>query len=237
MLSYQFKVHLLPYGALPTFPGPPSRTGTDMEVCKDFLMNRCHRDECKYYHPHSQPEVHLLRYGDGMSLLTPPQTGYDKEVCKDFLMNKCHRNECKYAHPRSQPEVRLLQYGDVMSLPSPPRIKNDKEVVPVCQDFLKKRCHRDNCKYAHPGSRTEVHLLRYGAAGSPSPLCRTGNDKEVMQVCKDFLKKRCDRDKCKYAHPGSHTEVVDSCVEICRDFNRGDCLRSTCRFYHPRKQS
>lgn len=35
-------------------------------------------------------------------------------------------------------------------------------------------------------------------------------DQEMLQVCRDFLKKMCKRYPCKYAHPDSKTEVCSS---------------------------
>lgn len=134
------------------------------------------------------------------------------EVCQDFIRGKCERMPCRYSH---------------FVLPQMPEI---------CQDFLRGRCERKTCRYSHVlvPEMPQAHLQSYGRPLElPQSPPRTGKEQEMLQVCRDFLKKMCKRDPCKYAHPDSKTVVVDNQVEVCRDFCRGICHRTVCRFYHP----
>jgi len=59
----------------------------------------------------------------------------------------------------------------------------------VCRDYLRNSCSRNDndCKYAHPHVKSMID--------------QTDN---CVIVCMDSVKKRCNRDQCKYFHPPSH---------------------------------
>jgi len=54
------------------------------------------------------------------------------------------------------------------------------------------------------------------------------------QVCRDFLRGRCQRDDCRFAHPSDHVAVdTSNLVIVCIDFLNGRCSRTSCRYFHP----
>lgn len=61
-----------------------------------------------------------------------------------------------------------------------------------CRDHLRKNCHRGDqeCKYAHPRDTSMIDP----------------NDNTVI-VCMDSVKKRCQREHCKYFHPPPHLQT------------------------------
>nr|XP_010930614.1 zinc finger CCCH domain-containing protein 28 isoform X1 [Elaeis guineensis]XP_010930615.1 zinc finger CCCH domain-containing protein 28 isoform X1 [Elaeis guineensis]XP_019708191.1 zinc finger CCCH domain-containing protein 28 isoform X1 [Elaeis guineensis] len=223
--------------------GKRRRTDLTVEVCKDFIRHICRRSQidCKFAHPHSTVSVerdkvtacadslrnHCFRGRTCRYYHPPPhiqesllkaigiQDPRVETVCRDFMRGRCLRaaKECRFAHHMSIDQCAI-----------------------VCQDFLRGKCERKSCRYSHVQAHAtaQVHVQQHGAAMKPSSSPpRTGNDQEILPVCKDFLKKMCNRDLCKYAHPDSQTKVIDNQVEVCRDFRRGICHRSLCRFYHP----
>lgn len=115
-------------------------------VCRDFLRNVCRRGErCKYVHPESREKNEKDQLQDRMMF------------CHDFQNNRCARNNCKFIHCDRETEEEYKRSGYL-----PPGIRDQvirKGVavdfpavnggVPICKDFLKGRCGRDNCKYRH----------------------------------------------------------------------------------------
>ncbi|XP_014250727.1 zinc finger CCCH domain-containing protein 10-like [Cimex lectularius] len=103
-------------------------------VCRDFLKNACGRgDVCKYLHP---KEKYVF--------------------CHDYQNGKCFREMCAFVHCSREDEEHYTQTGDlpphIQQLVDKPRL-NVKELAsdstPMCKDFLKGECDRDNCKYRH----------------------------------------------------------------------------------------
>jgi muscleblind protein len=159
-----------------------------------------------------------------------------------------------------------------------------EELTIVCQDFLRGQCNRKSCRYSHvvahpvpPMSHVPMPYpemlympppppppLGVPMMGPPpSPPRPFSDNKNRVEVCRDFLKNMCNRESCRFLHPDTHT-VVCICafllpcfllvaellicnfhflhlfdqatsenVEICRDFKRGECNRPACRFFHP----
>jgi len=56
-----------------------------------------------------------------------------------------------------------------------------------------------------------------------------------MEICKQARIGRCERgpEKCKYAHPSEHHEIIGMRVTICRESLSAKCKRERCRFWHP----
>jgi len=121
-------------------------------VCRDFLRNVCRRGErCKYTHPaDTAPEAI-----EGTAKLYMQ----DKmEFCHDFQNGRCHRTSCKFIHCSSEVEQEFRSSGYL-----PPSVRDqviNKGVavdfpatnggIPICKDFLKGKCNRDNrCKFRH----------------------------------------------------------------------------------------
>lgn len=118
----------------------------DEGVCRDFLRNVCRRgDRCKYAHPEDVEKKEKEGLQDKMMF------------CHDFQNNRCARNNCKFIHCDRETEDEYKRSGYL-----PPGIRDQvirKGVavdfpavsggVPICKDFLKGKCGRDNCKYRH----------------------------------------------------------------------------------------
>uniref|UniRef100_A0A0A9D5D7 C3H1-type domain-containing protein n=1 Tax=Arundo donax TaxID=35708 RepID=A0A0A9D5D7_ARUDO len=154
------------------------------------------------------------------------------QICRDFARGKCSRsaNECRYLHHSSVEDCTI-----------------------VCQDFLRGRCERKSCRYSHvvahpmpPMSNVPIQYpemvymppppppLGVPMMGPPpSPPRSFADNRNTVEVCRDFLKNMCTRESCRFAHPVTHNPVMNDNVEVCRDFKRGECNRPTCRFYHP----
>ncbi|XP_052152273.1 zinc finger CCCH domain-containing protein 28 isoform X2 [Oryza glaberrima] len=249
--------------ASPRYPDGKRRRHNDLnvEVCRDFLRDRCARAdiECKYAHPHPTVAV------DRDSKVT---------ACADSLRNNCFRGRtCRYYHPPPHIQESLLRSIGVED----PKVKmvcrdftrgrcsrsaNEcrflhhsplEDCAIVCQDFLRGRCDRKSCRYSHvmahpmpPPMRDipmqypdMVYMPPPAPLGVPmmmpppsAPAAFSGNNYGV-EVCRDYLKNMCNRESCRFAHPDLNNEVMNTQVEVCRDFKRGECNRPACRFYHP----
>lgn len=117
-------------------------------ICRDFLRNVCRRGErCKYKHPVEMEKKEKEGLQDKMMF------------CHDFQNNRlgCSRNNCKFIHCDRETEDEYKRSGYL-----PPAIRDQvirKGVavdfpavsggVPVCKDYLKGNCSRDNCKFRH----------------------------------------------------------------------------------------
>ncbi|KAL7648319.1 UNVERIFIED_CONTAM: hypothetical protein RMT77_000225 [Armadillidium vulgare] len=64
---------------------------------------------------------------------------------------------------------------------------------------------------------------------SRSPLPRKWNDKDI---CRDFLRNRCNRRDCKYYHPPDREPQRMSWFTLCLDYQKGNCAYDDCRFFH-----
>jgi len=156
-----------------------------------------------------------------------------KTICRDFARGKCSRsaNECRFMHHSSVEGLTI-----------------------VCQDFLRGQCNRKSCRYSHvvahpvpPMSHVPMPYpemlympppppppLGVPMMGPPpSPPRPFADNKNRVEVCRDFLKNMCNRESCRYLHPDPHTSAMSDNVEVCRDFKRGECNRPACRFFHP----
>ena len=58
------------------------------QVCRDFLVGRCNRSNCRYVHSAEAKVAETRQRSDGSS-----------DVCKDFLNGRCNRTMCRYYHP------------------------------------------------------------------------------------------------------------------------------------------
>jgi len=140
-------------------------------VCRDFLRNVCRRgDRCKFSHPGG---------GDGAD---DGQGGGAKlqdkmEFCHDFQNNRCNRTQCRFIHCPADVETEFNKSGYL-----PPAVRDQvihKGVavdfpattggVPICKDYLKGRCARDNrCKFRHVNAMEydlEMNAFQTGSGG------------------------------------------------------------------------
>ncbi|XP_077153652.1 zinc finger CCCH domain-containing protein 10 [Ranitomeya variabilis] len=117
-------------------------------VCRDFLRNVCKRGKrCRFKHPDTEDV---------------PDLGVQKNefvFCHDFQNKQCVRNNCRFIHGTKEDEEHYKKTGEL-----PPRLRQkvaaglglsptdlpNKDEIPICRDFLKGNCQRDNrCKFRH----------------------------------------------------------------------------------------
>ncbi|CAD6263630.1 unnamed protein product [Miscanthus lutarioriparius] len=133
------------------------------------------------------------------------------QICRDFTRGKCSRsaNECRFLHHSSVEDVAI-----------------------VCQDFLRGQCNRIACRYSHvvahpmpPMSHVPMPYpemlympppppppLGVPMMGPPpSPPIPFADNKNRVEVCRDFLKNMCNRESCRFAHPETHTTMGTAC--------------------------
>jgi len=53
------------------------------QVCRDFMMGRCFRPNCRYLHSQEAKDAE------------------SRDICKDFMNGKCNRSFCRFYHPPS----------------------------------------------------------------------------------------------------------------------------------------
>ena len=81
-------------------------------------------------------------------------------------------------------------------------------------------CSQFWCKHHNPGSVGRCG--KCGADKAGEELDREGGG--------DYVKGRCVRENCKYAHVRPPTKEMSD--EPCSDFQKSRCSRSNCRFRH-----
>mmetsp|Transcript_3415 Transcript_3415/g.3841 ORF Transcript_3415/g.3841 Transcript_3415/m.3841 type:complete len:138 (-) Transcript_3415:384-797(-) len=90
--------------------------------------------------------------------------------------------------------------------------------------------------YGYSGDLSSLPSMNYPAYPSQSDRDRDnrGSHKEstTLQVCRDFLRSKCTRPTCSYAHPEASVQIDNGHVTICMDFKLRSCTRPTCKFYH-----
>eukprot|EP00238_Polyblepharides_amylifera_P008604 CAMPEP_0196598128 /NCGR_PEP_ID=MMETSP1081-20130531/94139_1 /TAXON_ID=36882 /ORGANISM="Pyramimonas amylifera, Strain CCMP720" /LENGTH=181 /DNA_ID=CAMNT_0041923775 /DNA_START=625 /DNA_END=1170 /DNA_ORIENTATION=+ len=111
-------------------------------------------------------------------------------------------------------------------------------VVPLCRDFMRSRCSRDACTFAHPGKSVQIDEAN-----------------NTVTLCMDYRLRECTRQACRFYHApvdnregegfgggggGRDREVKDgdsgrNRVKVCRDFVKGECMKSSCSLPHPNK--
>ncbi|TRY80048.1 hypothetical protein TCAL_09797 [Tigriopus californicus] len=144
------------------------------DECRDYLRNICSRgNKCKFYHPtpseRAQKEVPPIQREVPISPLIKPMDSelndaLDKRLqdsvvfCHDFL-NKgdCVRSHCRFIHCNLEEEAEYKRSGYF-----PPHVRDQairKGVAPdmpvhfggrpICKDFVKGDCVRNQCRFRH----------------------------------------------------------------------------------------
>jgi len=153
-------------------------------VCRDFQRNVCRRgDRCKYKHPVDMEKKEKEGLQDKMMF------------CHDFQNNRlgCSRNNCKFIHCDRETEDEYKRSGYL-----PPGIRDQvirKGVavdfpavsggVPICKDYLKGKCIRDNCKFRHMSPMEyDMEMNQYQGGGPPGRASSGGfgffDEEEMM---------------------------------------------------------
>ncbi|XP_045472349.1 zinc finger CCCH domain-containing protein 10-like [Harmonia axyridis] len=114
-------------------------------VCRDYMRGRCERKFCKFKHE-TLPKNMKLNF------------------CHDFQNSVCPRAKCKFIHC-SPDEEEVFKKTGVMSnrvLVEAARKNQIPGILPVCNEFRKGHCRRNNCKYRHvTREEEEAEILEF----------------------------------------------------------------------------
>lgn len=199
-----------------------------VELCLNFVLGKCDRGGCKFYHDVEGRVDHGVckdypRCSRGAECqFTHPkrrESNGDRgrsidasRNCLDFFHGRCTRDDCRFAHNDTEGN-RTVEYR------AAPKIEKHKiraDPRNQCLDDFHGRCTRgDECKFVHL-----TDDLR-GVAD---------RDRE----CLDFFHGRCTRGAdCKFAHPRDDIDEVADRNRECLDFFHGRCTRgANCKFSH-----
>lgn len=210
-----------------------------VDLCLNFVIGKCSRDDCKYYHD--------------------VDSRVDHGMCRDFP--DCPRgSHCQFRHPAfasrfSHPGgSKRGRQGDVPSLP-----EKVTDASRNCLDFFHSgKCSRGtSCKFVH-SENPRAPMMPLGApterSGPFDPMRDSKYDKkrrvepyepihpaDPSRECLDFFHGRCSRGAdCKFVHvteAGGPTvnvgDVVADPAKECLEFFYGRCTRGNdCKFAH-----
>jgi hypothetical protein len=191
-----------------TIDNPDMRQGIVKQVfCHDFQNDRCGRPFCKYVHASRSEETFFLENG-----YFPPSMNarnrdklFFSDTCLDFLRNQCIRGaSCQFKH---------VQKVEAHS----ERVCLSRSIF--CHDYQDGDCVRPNCKMIHTSAQDEQYFLDTGmlsghlkgevtsgfSSGGGGTMSNRDLSKLAANVCREFVKNRCDRgDQCKFYHPPTH---------------------------------
>ena len=133
------------------------------------------------------------------------------QPCFDFKRGACSRGDtCKFRH------VAPARAPNVCVSPGCPgdcgRRHVTKATSIACRDFGRGRCTRGQCKFVHaPSVAAQTQAASAPpAAGHPASLGSDDRSGAVRSpsaaapadtTCRDFLRNRCRRERCRFAHP------------------------------------
>lgn len=104
-------------------------------ICRDFLRNVCQRGKrCKYLHERTDDN---------------PIDVYT--FCHDYQNGMCNWPGCKFLHCTENEEKHFRTTGELPQhiLNRLKIVNNEKTELPICKDFMKGSCQRNNCKFRH----------------------------------------------------------------------------------------
>ncbi|XP_029020537.1 muscleblind-like protein 3 isoform X1 [Betta splendens] len=197
-------------------------------ACFDSLKGRCVRENCKYLHPPPHLKTQLEINGRN-NLIQQKATAAMLAQQMQFMLPGTPLQPIFLLHQTTFPVTPSLATSPSMAfspylshmgpgmglmpelLPSAPLLvpgsptslaamgngtsaqkhaRTDK--LEVCREFQRGNCTRgeSDCRYAHP--------LEAGMVDC--------SENSVI-VCMDYIKGRCNRDKCKYFHPPAHLQA------------------------------
>jgi len=78
------------------------------QICRDFLVGKCNRTNCRYVHSLEAKMADMNQRSNASA-----------DVCKDFLNGKCNRAVCRYYHPPSTPDDRYTQAASAVTAVAP----------------------------------------------------------------------------------------------------------------------
>jgi len=110
--------HLPHASAPPAVISSPQKSKEELRPCHDYMMGKCTRPQCKFYHPVAERPVQHPAWQPPSNVIILPQTALipvvapvpaplpqkpkdkqDLRMCLDFVMDKCKRPQCKFPHP------------------------------------------------------------------------------------------------------------------------------------------
>eukprot|EP00397_Hematodinium_sp_SG-2012_P040694 GEMP01044638.1.p1 GENE.GEMP01044638.1~~GEMP01044638.1.p1 ORF type:complete len:556 (+),score=117.12 GEMP01044638.1:86-1753(+) len=186
-----------------------------VDLCLNFILGKCLRDDCKFYHD--------------------IEGRVDHGNCKDYP--NCSRgDQCLFTHPgdskRRSEDIILLER---------PAIDASRN----CLDFFHGSCTRgDTCRFEHVAAdgRTVSTRVVPVEPPPPPPSAIIGRQAQPARVdstsqCLNFFHGRCSRGlECKFAHGQVAHFPMDGIVadreRECIDFVHGRCARDDCKFSH-----
>lgn len=159
--------------------------------------DQCTRDSCKYLHP---PKLVKEELQASSRAFSQTQTAL-QQLCNPLQMlqqpQMCAAQNMISPWGFMVPQMMPLSFTPTaVMIPEVPcsggRRKDKSDKLEVCREYQRSQCPRgnDECKYAHP----EPHI-------HPDP-----ND-NMVTVCMDFMKERCERESCRYFHPPPHLQA------------------------------
>lgn len=220
--------------------------GRTIEVCREFMHERCKRsdDECRYAHPPPHVEVN---------------TNGRVTCCVDSLRDKCKRDNppCKYLHPPQHLKDQLLMVGRNLRNSDSyrggfasggsgggggggySRASAAPRAASGGMDFM-----RDEFASIYPFFNSVPGQPEFlgspPLAGGRKSSWMDSQDRSsrsnTIEVCREFLRGKCNRnlEDCRFAHPPSNMNIgSDNVITVCMDFVRGNCGRDSCRYFHP----
>ncbi|XP_063682827.1 muscleblind-like protein 2a isoform X5 [Bolinopsis microptera] len=178
---------------------PPAHVSIEnghVTACFDSLKDQCTRDSCKYLHP---PKLVKEELQASSRAFSQTQTAL-QQLCNPLMLQQqamCATQNMISPWGFMVPQVMPLSFTPTaVVIPEVPcsggRRKDKSDKLEVCREYQRSQCPRgnDECKYAHP----EPHI-------HPDP-----ND-NMVTVCMDFMKERCERESCRYYHPPPHLQA------------------------------
>ncbi|XP_064455714.1 muscleblind-like protein 2a isoform X18 [Ornithodoros turicata] len=218
-----------------------------LEVCREFLRNKCSRQdtECKFAHPPPNVEVQNGRV----------------IACYDSIKGRCNREKppCKYFHPPQHLKDQLLINGrnhlalknallQQMPLQAVLPGQIPTAAVATTNPYMPALTTMATAPSFSPylAPSPVLHGMAMTADGcaaplsvvpaslvSPQKVART----DRIEVCREFQRGTCKRPEteCRFGHPPDHVAVDqgDGAVTVCMDFVKGRCSRDQCRYFHP----
>ncbi|KAL5255217.1 hypothetical protein ACHWQZ_G014600 [Mnemiopsis leidyi] len=179
---------------------PPAHVSIEnghVTACFDSLKDQCTRDSCKYLHP---PKLVKEELQASSRAFSQTQTAL-QQLCNPLMLQQqaamCATQNMISPWGFMVPQVMPLSFSPTaVVIPEVPcsggRRKDKSDKLEVCREYQRSQCPRgnDECKYAHP----EPHI-------HPDP------SDNMVTVCMDFMKERCERESCRYFHPPPHLQA------------------------------
>lgn len=257
-------------------PPQPNKADKSM-MCKFFLNGKCRRTNCNFAHSEAEQREACARI-----------------PCRFAALGTCHGgSNCLYRHDKAESIVLesspVAPSESVSRPPLPEESRNQQDKTLLCKFFMKSRCSRKECNFAHSESEQKEACrklpCRFDAAGTcrqgancwyrhsekessvqkansevedsesadmtmtkeivsqdaaltkakPSRVSQDQGDKTMM--CKFWLKRRCQRNDCGFAH--GEAEQRAACKKVrCRYEKRGGCTKGAeCWYLHTTQSS